>query len=425
MSGRFIYRLLTAALLLLVLGVSCRKDDYRTGNMDDEHRSSTAGRLPDPIRRRVMILYSAGYNSLSNYLKEDIEDLSEGDFVPNEYGDNILLVFSRQPVSRGNYTTPTAPALFRIYRDKRGKIVRDTLNVPGLSTNTVASSAETVQSVLSFVKSTYPGSTYGMVFSSHGSGWLPEGYYSNPDNYDGGSGDDIWAAPGKRTISQDQVGNMSYEIAIRDFRDAIPMHLNYIIMDVCLMGGVEVAWELRNVVDTLAFSQTEILAEGFDYAKIARRLLVPGEGGVVAACHDYFKQYDAERPDPYATVSVVDLQQMEPLAEVCKRLFEKYRDVIATMNASPVQSYFRYNRHWFYDLEDILLHAGIDAQEQAELKAAMDQCVIYKAATPYFISFAINHYSGLSMFLPSNGSAFLKGWYKENVSWNDATALVK
>ena len=423
MFGRHPYKLLTAAILLLILGVSCRKDDYQTGNMDDQHRSSTAGRLPDPVHRRVMLLYSAGYNSLSSYLKDDIEDLSEGDFVPKEFGDNILLVFSRQPVYRGNYTTPTAPALFRLYRNSRGKVIRDTLQVPGIGPETVASSAETVHNVLSFVKTTFPGSTYGMVFSSHGTGWLPEGYFSNPEAYDGGG--DIWAASGKRTIGQDLVGTKSYEITLRDLRDAIPMHLNYIIMDVCLMGGVEVAWELREVVDTLAFSQTEILAEGFDYAKIARRLLVAGESGVEGACRDYFNQYNTERPDPYATVSLVDLQQMEPLAEVCQRLFEKYRDVIATMNAAPVQGFFRYNRHWFYDLEDILLHAGIDAGEQAELQAAMDRCIIYKAATPYFISFPINHFSGLSMFLPSNGSDFLKGWYRENISWNDATALVK
>ena len=424
MSGRIPYRLLTAALLLLILGVSCRKDDYRTGNMDDQHRSSTSGRVPVPRSRRVMLLYSAGYNSLSRYLRDDISDLTSGDYIPgNHVDDNVLLVFSRLPVYDGNYTTPTAPALFRIYRNGRGETVRDTLDVPGIGPNTVASSAETLHNVLGFVKSAFPGSTYGMVFSSHGTGWLPEGYFTHPEDFDGGG--DIWAAPGKRTIGQDLVGTTSYEIAIKDLRDAIPMHLNYMIMDVCLMGGIEVAWELRSVVDTLAFSQTEILAEGFDYPKLARRLLAPGESGVLGASHDYFKQYDTERPDPYATVSVVDLQRMDPLAEVCQRLFEKYRDVIATLNAYVVQGYFRYNRHWFYDLEDILLHAGIDAAEQAELKAAMDQCILYKAATPYFISFPINHYSGLSMFLPSNGSAFLKGWYKENVSWNDATALVK
>lgn len=424
MSGRLPYRLLTAALLLLSLGVSCRKEEFRTGDMDDQRRSSTAGRVQETRSRRVMLLYSAGYNSISTYLRDDIEDLASGDFLPgNRVTDNILLVFSRQPAAAGNYTTPTAPALFRIYQDSRGVTVRDTMSVPGIGPDTVASSPETLETVLQYVKSAYPGSTYGMVFSSHGTGWLPEGYFTNPDDYDGG----IWSgSAGKRTIGQDVVGNRSYEIAIRDLREAIPMHLNYMIMDVCLMGGVEVAWELRDVVDTVAFTQTETLAYGFDYEKMARRLLVPGEKGVQGAAEDFFAQYDIRTgQERSATVSVVDLQRMDRLAAVCADLFEKYRDVIATLNPSPVQGYFRYNKHWFYDLEDILLHAGINEAEQAELTAALDECLLYKAATPYFLSIPINHFSGLSMFLPSNGSAFLKGWYKENISWNDATALVE
>lgn len=425
MSGRFAYRLLSAALLLLTLGVSCRKEEFRTGDMDDQRRSSTAGRVTEPIHRRVMLLYSAGYNSLSGYLRDDIEDLSNGDFVPgNKVGDNILLVFSRFPVHGGNYTTPTAPALFRLYKNSRGEVVRDTLSVPGIGTETLASSPETLNGVLSFVKNTYPGSTYGMVFSSHGTGWLPEGYFTSPEKFDGGS-DDIWTVQ-KRSLGQDLVGTTSHEMSLKDVRDAIPMRLNYLILDACLMGGVEVAWELREVVDTIAFTQTETLAYGFDYEKMARRLLVPGEEGVLGATQDFFIQYDSKTgQDRSATVSLLDLRQMDPLAEVCARLFEKYRDVIATMNHNPVQRYFRFNKHWFYDLEDILLHAGITAEEQAELTAALDKCIIYKAATPYFLSIPIDHFSGLSMFLPSNGSDFLKTWYRENISWNDATALVK
>ena len=426
MSGRLAYRYLTAALLLLVIGVSCRKDDFRTGNMDDSPRSSTAGRVPQPVNRRVMLLYSAGYNSLSGYLRDDINDLSQGDFLPgNHIGDNVLLVFSRQPVYAGNYTTPTAPALFRIYKDSSGEAIHDTLDVPGIGPDTVASSAETLNTVLQYIKNAYPGSTYGMVFSSHGTGWLPEDYFSHPEDYDGGG--DIWSvSAGKRSLGQDLVGTTSHEIEIRDLRNAIPMHLNYMIMDVCLMGGVEVAWELREVVDTIAFTQTETLAYGFDYEKMARRLLVPGEGGAVSAAKDYFAQYDVQTgQNRSATISALDLRHMDAMAEVCKDLFEKYRDVIATMNYNAVQHYFRFNKHWFYDLEDILVHAGITDEEHAQLTAAMDECILYKAATPYFLSIPIEHFCGLSMFLPSNGSAFLKGWYRENVSWNDATALVK
>ena len=49
---------------------------------------------------------------------------------------------------------------------------------------------------------------------------------------------------------------------------AITIHLDYIIFDACLMGGIEVAYELRNVADKIGFSQAEILAHGFPYKPI-------------------------------------------------------------------------------------------------------------------------------------------------------------
>lgn len=421
MKGFRRYALLTAVLALLGLGVSCRKEEFRTGNQGSDARPSGAGRKEMPMQRRVLLLYSAGFNSLSGYLSEDIEDLAGGDFIPGgKITDPVLLVFSRQPVSRGNYTTETAPALFRLVKDSDGTVLRDTLEVAGFDRQTVATSGETMHTVLSFIKDRFPAASYGMIFSSHGTGWLPEGYYANP-----WEDSDVWSSQ-KRSVGQDLVGSHSYEMSLQDLHDAIPMHLDYMIMDACLMGGIEVAWALRDVVDTLAFSQTEILADGFDYPKIARRLLVAGESGVEGACRDYFNQYDVRSgQERSATVSLIDLREMDELAGVCAALFDKYRSVIATMNPNPVQRYYRYGRHWFYDLEDILLHAGITAGEQAQLSAALDRCTVYKAATPSFLSIDINHFCGLSMMLPSNASDALKAWYRENIAWNDATALVE
>ena len=95
------------------------------------------------------------------------------------------------------------------------------------------------------------------------------------------------------------------------------------------------------------------------------------------------------------------------------------------MNGDNVQGYFRYDRHFFYDLKDILVKAGITAEETAQLQDALDQCVLYKAATDYFISIRIRYACGLSMYLPSKGSDFLDGFYKEHLDWNRATELVQ
>ena len=106
-------------------------------------------------------------------------------------------------------------------------------------------------------------------------------------------------------------------------------------------------------------------------------------------------------------------------------MFEKYRAQIASVNPSKVQGYFRGNRHWFYDLKDILTVAGISAEDTAVLDKVLAACTLYKNATPQFMNeFPIRAYCGLSMYLPADGSAYLDNAYKELV-WNQATALVK
>ena len=281
-----------------------------------------------------------------------------------------------------------------------------------------------------------------MVFSSHASGWLPAGYYNDPAAYERSHAPAAkrgkarsWTAPESfpplepfpavKSLGQDRGSNSaSYEMEMDDFVAAIPYRMEYVLLDACLSGCVEVAWALRDKADVVGFSQAEVLADGFDYATITQRLL-GGEPDPISVCEDYFQFYDTqEGTNRSATISVVAPGKMDRLCAVCSRLFEKYRDKIASLSGSSVQGYFRSERHYFYDLQDILVKAGITQEEQAELQAALDECVLYKAATPSFLSFRIRTYCGFSMYLPSMGTDLLDSFYKEHISWNSATHLV-
>ena len=236
--------------------------------------------------------------------------------------------------------------------------------------------------------------------------------------------------PAVKTICQDKVETSgvfySYEMTLKDLADAIPMHLDYLLLDACLMGGVETAFEMKDVCDVIAFSQTEVLAQGFDYKTMTTHLLQTRPAAPGKVCSDYYEYYAAQTGVyQSATISLIDCRKLDPLAMVCKELFEKYRTQIAAVNPNKVQGYFRSNKHWYYDLKDILLHAGITAGEEARLEAALDECILYKAATPYFLSIPIKVYSGLSMYLPSMGTKFLSNFYKTQIEWNKATELVK
>lgn len=441
--------LFTIAVICLALA-SCSKESIHgdgfsgvpTDGKGDGSRSETAE------KRNVLLLYSAGYNSLTSYLKEDIEDLQQG-WLPGEgRNQNILLVYSHFPDKQANYATPTQPTLTRVYKNKDGQTVRDTL--VRYSEDTHSATAEQLHNVLSYVNKTFPAKSYGMIFSSHATGYLPAGYYTNPNGYIFNENKGISyragirrsqpvpyvepehdpSLPAVKSIGQDQVGTagnyQSYEINLDDFARAIPMQMEYILFDACLMGGVEVAYELKDKCRLVGFSQTEVLAEGFDYRSLTSHLIGSPEPNPQAVCEDYFNQYIIQSGIyQSATISMIDCTRMEPLASACREMFSKYREQIAALRASGVQRYYRSDYHWFFDLYDIIARSGASSEELKQLQAALDECVVYKATTPGFMgSFKIITYSGLSMYLPNCGTYELNRYYR-TLQWNKDTSLVE
>ena len=396
---------------------------------------------------RVLIMYSAGFNSLREYLYEDIQDLKSG-YAPSKKEARAFLVISHLSEARDEYSNQTSPQLIRIYTDGKKGVVLDTIKTYGGT----LSDPTNMKTILSDIKRQFPSEHYGMVFSSHASGWLPAGYFLNPSYFEpekSSAGRKSAAErealppgtfpyverellPGEpltKSVTMTNSTSTATEMELLDFKASIPMHLDYLLMDACLMGCIEVAYELRDVCDQIGFSQAEILADGFNYKKLAGHLLERDEPDTRAVVDDYYQQYAAktDKTDRSATISLVDCTKLDALASACKPLFSKYSAEIRELEPYMVQRYYRNEKHWFFDLEDILVQAGIDAGEHARLTSALEGCIKYKAATEYFLmgygGFSIDNFSGFSMYLPGYGSDFLDGKYKE-LAWNKATGLV-
>lgn len=409
-------RLRVILLLSLLLAFSsCSKDDNFSFFPAPSYpeRENTVPRVPSEEVRRVLILVSAGFNSLASYLDDNLRAIERAPLPRNGYSDDVVLVLARKPVSGANYSKPSAPVLFRLYAGADGAPVRDTLKVwngdDAICTKAFLSAA------LSYIGEQFPAKGYGLIFSSHALGWIPPDY-KTPTKADG-------AVPDRRSIGQDRTADGSIELSLEDFTDAIPFRMDYVLFDACLMGCVEVAWQLREKADLVGFSPTEILAQGFDYSKMTRRLFAE-EADVVGYCQDYFAQY---APYGDATISVVDTRKMDALARVCKELFARYD--LSSVSPASVQRYFRPsvtpNCIVLYDLKDILVKAGISPGEEAQLDEALEEAILYKDTTEQFLSIRIDTYSGLSLYLPSAGNAVLDAYYKENIRWNDATGLIQ
>lgn len=423
---------IAAALAMILSLAGCRGRD----NPEDP------GQFDD-----IFILYSAGKNNISGALQKNIKELQQG-YVPYEGSGKACIIVTHSSPSSRSFETDTTPYIIRMYKDRHtDEVVMDTLLT--LPSETMLTRASDMNSIMNFIKDNFKSDRYGMVFTSHGTGWLPKGYYDYPEHYDKSASAPVMAAPAfhysqdvaiydaasipesplVKSLGQEytQAGSVitSYELTLSELVDAIPFDLEYLILDACLMGGIETAYELKEKCRYIAFSQAEILTEGFDYSAMGSRLMESANPDVKRVCEDYYNKYkDRSGSQCSATVSLIDCSKLQYLASVCRQLFESYRDEIAVLSPRHIQQFSRNGYLWFFDLQDILVKAGCSGSELSSLNAALDQCVLYKASTKRILNvFDVNTFCGLSMFLPRSGSDYLNEFYK-TLAWNEATSLV-
>lgn len=430
-----------AAVLLLSATVGCCKEKPEE---------------PVNVNRKVLLFYECGVNNLTSYLKNNMDGTEKGlpaGYVPRESGD-VVLIYSRYSKGAFDYT-PVESHLRRIYKKPNGKIVSDTLKTFG--TETIAASSSTMRQVLTYVKDEFPAKGYGLVFSSHGSGWLPAGYYYSPsrfeDDHKGEVGTSRQGIAAQsvghprlpvpegdlpdtdpfygmtRSIGQDYIKGSYYghEMSVSEFADAIPYHLDYLLFDMCFSGGVEVAYGLKDKADYLGLSPAEVLGDGmFNYTKITSFLLNRETPDLEGLFKDSFEMYD-KQSGVYrsSTVNLVRTSGLDNLASVCARMINEYSDTLADAPVDDIQGYYRQGRHYFYDLVDIFEKCGASKADLEDLDKAVDGCVIYKNSTGQFLEeYDIKAYSGFSMYLPCAGTPLLDLYYRKEV-WNNATRLVK
>ena len=434
---------LAAALIALAACIDPYEEDFTINSNHPEITRQENATLADiPNKRRVFIAFSFGYNNLSYDLKEDIEDMISNNVPGYGFEENVVLVLSQNTANGYNYSITNDHVFTHIYT--RGEeVVRDTLKI--YADTTVAARKAVVSDVLNLAKDRFPAKSYGMLLSSHGTGWAPQGYcYSPPDKTSGGIfGLDsyLYDGPAKyhekdpllKSIGSHYNGSpsRSIEIEISDLADAIPMHMDYILFDACFMGCVEVAYELKDKCDMMCFSQAEILSNGMDYSTLLSILFSEDGIDITKCAEDYFNMYKDQSSSVMrsATISVVDCRKLDKVAQiVADNSF-----AIMALAANPktrenVQGYFQpkyeKNHGLFYDLESILQEAGVSAETMNTLHEALADCIVCKYATPTFLNaFEIKTHSGLSMYLPDSDRYILNKFYK-TLKWNNTTHIV-
>ena len=340
-----------------------------------------------PSARRTVLVYMSGDNNLSDETYTKIDSIASG---WHNRRDN-LLIYQDALGEKGT------PSLLRVVASDTRPYTEVIKEYPEGN----SASAEVFSEVMQDVFSLYPAPGFGLLVFSHGTGWLPEGMFTRP-----------------RSIMNDT----GREMEISDFARVIPDHaFDFIILEACLMSGVEVAYELRNKADYLVASSAEILSPGFSpvYPELINYLFEP-EADLKSFVRCYYEYCNA-LPGVYrsVTMSLLRLGAMDGLAEVTRSVFLNAGSLTNGIGIADVQCFDWTGHKLFFDFGDYMeqLNPGL----YPLVGSALDKAVVYKVSTPSFVTLPIYKHSGLTTYIsqdsyPELNKAYQEtAWYKEVV----------
>jgi hypothetical protein len=333
----------------------------------------------DTATVRTVIVYMAADNDLWADALVDVEEMQAG--------------FSEQRVNLVVFLDPSGepPCLL--------KIAHGTKTTVKTYPEHNSADASQMRKVLDDAIVLYPARSYGLALWSHGTSWLPANHLLKSFGEDGGK-----------------------QMNIPELAAALPVHFDFILFDACLMGSVEVAYELKDKTDYLIASSTETIYEGFPYDEIVPELL-KSNIDMIRIAQTYFDYYN-RLPGAYrsATISVTSTKELAHLAEVTKQLLTGASCNLSLFDRTAVQRLDIYSEQYAFDFFDFISKIAPEA-DKSLLTQQLNKTVLYKANTAQFLEeYNIETYCGLSCYIPHPNRSDLSSYYK-TLKWYAASGF--
>lgn len=332
--------------------------------------------------KKVLLVYLGGDNNLSYETDEKFNAITDG---WDKSVENKILIY-QDAQGRKPQLTEVGGKFSEMYSQEN------------------SASPETFKRVLAKAKSLYPTAEFNLLVFSHASGWLPSGELNKPNT---------------RSIIIDGKDEME----LTDFASAIPDGMFHtIVFEACFMAGIEVAYELKDKTHYIAASSAEILSPGFTplYKDYVNLLFQENTQEFMQAAFNFYNsQSGAYRS---ATFSIVNTKKLDALIHFI-RTNAKYNPEI---NPNTIQIFDR-NKNFFYDFEDYFAQLLADDTQKQTLKNLIEECVVWKIATPAFMQrwhgdengFKINKHSGMTTYIINPNKPHLTEAYKK-LKWSKA-----
>ena len=393
-------------LMFVLLAAGCKKSDFET---------------PVVYGKRTIFVYMAADNNLSSYAQRDLDKMKMG----------------MAQVDSASHLV--------VYADIRGhdpqllQITGDTIRVVEQYQEENSASVEVFSQKLDRVQQLFPSDSYGMVLWSHASGWVPANVLlksvSRSSDRMGESdfvGDGIWSRDPEALLTKWFGQDGSDFMDISDLASALPKNrkLEFLVFDACFMSNVETLYELRYATKYVLASASELLAEGIPYNKVLPELFAETPR-LEQFCRLFMDFHEQSNLD-YAMISLVQMDQMDALAEAAKAFYATADPSVVDPDA--VQYLENMSSHVFFDLEDYYRQMQGDSTLLEAFVEQLERTVRYKDATPYVYSaysgstshlIKVDANSGLSTYIPRDavGLELLQPAYLET-SWAKAVGVL-
>lgn len=359
---------------------------------------------------RTVLAYLAADNSLSNFALADLEEMKSGMAKVGAANVHLLVYID----------SDSSPRLIEL-KNEGGKLKETTVKeYESRNSVGVAETLEVFEDV--FKSDEYKAKSYGLIYWSHGDGWIP-----NP-------------LPSSRWVGQD-TGSGTHYMNIADLvsilsADAVP-HFDFILFDACFMQSIEVAYALRGFTDYYIGSPTEIPGPGACYDVLVPALFSDGEAAlkVAAAYYEPYKEIYNEGKGISNTnwtggVSVCMLKsaELDNLASITKQVLSENADSEELRSLVFDYDQRRGGYHvGYYDFVQMMQQLT-DASGFAAWKQAYDAAAGgYWHTTPMNFSaiggmFSMEGANGVSHYIPSYSQGSAAAAYR-STEWYSAAGL--
>ena len=283
---------------------------------------------------------------------------------------------------------------------------------PYKESNHIATSPATMTQIFRDMVKMSPSESYGLVFGSHGTGWMP--------------GHSVET----KSFGEDRGYSIDIPVLAEVLKTVFAKgDLEFILFDACMMAATEVFYELRDVTNYCVGSVMETPIDGFPYKSIMPTFY-QNVVDYKKICDEFISHNETSPTAGWGTVAAVDCSKMQMLADWVKEALANTYPQWQGDYFEKVQQYGHGHFKYFsFDVVDFFRQ--LNGEAPSDLLQIMNQVVIAKNCLSgpehKFGNLEIegDKFCGIGMYIPYlfSSETYRKNWdeyYESSIAWYNA-----